>query len=636
MKYIVTLICLLLIPAGSICAQTVPMPTAPGQNSQPQMSEKELQEFYEMMEFLSTLDEKELQALEQLGRDVLISMSINPDDPEQLAALFNEQPVAQAPVPTTTEQVAEPLEPKAEIVSTETHAKVRDMLTRLIAQLNSLRQKVVHSSPDNALRTWRTELDDLVFYLTVINKKEHHERLITKEFAQLLKQIRQLADAMNTHEPLFVIRDTPAEDFDDPYEILGISSSATEDEIEEAFYAISENKDPEIVKKRLTTEGVSGKDLERAVKEARRSFNIIQDAHEKLIDAKLRAQVDREHSAQITYNQAAHKSSDAALQSIIRALTNSLYNQLLLTNLEAFLKKYEPQELAKKKQMEQSEALRRKEQEAAGRTRAYPSPGGPFEPTVRLSGGGSSNAPGYYGGSGYDPYGGYPDYGGYNQQQLGGTPGTSPAAASSKGGPSAKPKDEKKTEDKKEDSGKKGQKAAKGESPKALKNILELFTKVQDDLKKFKEVYNQPQPAVKKLFTDLPSYMHTDITAKPINAKLNDNIDEFMKNAKLDDLQKHLKSLRKSLEKGVSERLRARYLDTWKPLYNDFYKKDFTELLTAIQDSLDPNNLDKDKAQTHLATQQFTLAQLAQVTEMLNDDFAKIESILNPPKKKTP
>ncbi|HVX01204.1 MAG TPA: hypothetical protein VHA52_12340, partial [Candidatus Babeliaceae bacterium] len=301
---LINLLLLLLLPA----AQTISQPQPPFANL-PMINEGELKE---MFDYLSTLSPDELEELNQIGRNMLTQMGINPDTLEPMATA----PTPEAQPTPTAPALPAPPEPTVSY-SPYTKEKVQETLDKLIERLQRIRQK--NSSSESISLT--RELDQLIRYLHIINKKRHHERLLEVDFAPLIKALQQLADTLDIYEPLFVIDTFIVESpIDNPYDLLGVSLDATPEQLEAAFARLQTTKNPEAIKRELEPLGIQGAELEQAIKEAQLSFNIITDAYEILKDKKSKQQIDRELQAQLAQHREAAKGSIKALQYIQEAL----------------------------------------------------------------------------------------------------------------------------------------------------------------------------------------------------------------------------------------------------------------------------------------------------------------------------
>jgi len=451
----------------------------------PQMSEKDL---HEMVNFLDGLSDQELKELEDLGRQVLTDMGydaetlepLNPNTPS-LKDLYAAQPTPVVETPTTP---TAPLVVET-IVNTE---ELEEYFTKFLKHLHTTQQKA--QSPilaDRKLSRWIPELRDINFYVTVIAHSEHLKRLLTPEFETMLKHIKELGLALITYEPLVRIQEPVYEVTDDSYEILGITPSASQEDIEEAYEKIKKQKSPDAIKEKLTKEGLVEKDIKRATKEAQLTMSIITDAYEKLQDPKTREQVDRERLAHTQQQGSLEKGSQKALDSLTNAISTAIYTHQLIDELEQFLKKYEPAQLEQKKALEKAEEDRKKEQLEAAKKKVTPTPGGQLEAAPRASS--ASNA-GYdnYGGYGYPAYDYgnqyYPDYAGMSQPGSLGA-GSPTAGKAGKSGAKDGKKDGGKKDGKDKESGSDGKKDEKGKQEKSSADELkDLFKTITDPMNK--------------------------------------------------------------------------------------------------------------------------------------------------------
>lgn len=687
MKYSKLFILIVLLISHTIFAQQMPpMPApavppmgvgpgpgagigVPGLPPELMMSE---QEFNEMMQFLSTLDEKELQELERLGREALKEMGIDPDTLE---------PIPGAQPPTLAEPAAPPsLEPMPELpprpmLSAETREELAHLLTHLIEQLSILRHK---AGIENScgLRSWIQELDGLIYYLRVINVPRHHERLLEKEYKNLLIGLQELDAAITREEDFMAAAARPVIMEDDPYEILGVSSRATLEEIEMAYEALAAQKRPEAVRRQRQAEGLTGKDLERAVKEARLSFDIIEDAYEKLSDPKVRAQVDRECSAALEHVLENEQGVHASMARVLQAFSDAIYSRRLLDEIEKFLKKYAPEELAQKKAMELAEKQRLQEQAEAAKRRPMTSPGGPYERPGRIDKS-FGNLPSNY----------------FPPLDVGRTP--SPTVTP------GLPRDlaEKKAEDKKADAKKpekKDEKKEKEEAEKKKKEEAKLVSEYNDVKKLFDKVakhFGKIQKVMQveanhNLLESLPEYLfpsgvkkrrvpihkrapkkgpgaveeteqkieettgspaeeeaeEAEIeeigeapaeapgeTPKVVDESLNVKLEALAKQLDLPALLKDLKSIRTKISKMRDDRLKGSTKEAWNKLWKA-YGEVPKAFATRLSYKRDDQRMPEEKVRAHIGTvdEPKILATFYEQVEKVRETMEKINKVMNP------
>lgn len=350
------------------------------------------QEFEELMKQLSTMSEEELKAYEQqlrasmspeelaevdrMQEQILRDMgfdqkTIDEMRAQQAGTTAPEASTTAATTPTTQEEKQEKL--ILTVPSDHSPEEIAQMLKHLLRHLHELRKKAtIRHTATKRLVQWIEVLSDLTYYLEVINKPIHHKLLASQESKNLFISINNLHNTLRKYEPLFVV-ENPLEsaliddeaDEEDPYEILGVSFDASQEEIDETYEILAATKDPKKVEAQLRSQKLSEKDIQRGTKRARDTFAIITDAYEQLSDKKLRTQIDRAISAKLESQRAQLNASQKALSALLETLNSEVYDKQLLKTLEKFLQQYAPKELAQKKEMEAAEAARKKEQEAA-------------------------------------------------------------------------------------------------------------------------------------------------------------------------------------------------------------------------------------------------------------------------------
>lgn len=591
----------LIIGTGLLQAQQPGMPPfpQPGQNGMitpiPGMNDFAMTEaeFNEMLEFLSTLKPEELEELEMIGRNILQQQGIDPDTLQPVGA------PAQRPQPGEQKGAAQPIKeqpvvqkPEEPKVAPGDLQDVRALVARLSRRIESLLQKL-SAQPRRVtpLRAIASEMIDMSIDLRIMSNKDLALRLATPESEALKASLYSLDRELEKFEELALSRPKPARyDDDDPYSILGLSYTADEDEIEEAFAAREATKSPAAVRAAESARGVSGKDLERMVKDARRTFAFIEDAYDQLRDPKMRAHVDRQHAALIESEKQVLERARSAEQSLAEAITNALYSERFIEEVEQFFRRYEPTALALKKSMESEEAARKQELEQATYITPYPTYGSYDLPTQYgesrgSSYGGDSYYPSSYGGYG-DSYGssdssGYPSFGESSDSGRKGS-GSGDAPAGSK--PDMK-KEDKKEEASDKESGKpdkkdKGSDKKSGDKKKKKeKSPPEIMDSLAKELKSFDEAFKKPEAA--QLIGSLSDYLRKPIADDaPVDPDLNEKITTVMRELTLEKITDEFQALAKSVDALATGDKKARVLP---PQMMNFYSKKWAELEQGVQ-----------------------------------------------------
>lgn len=317
------------------------------------ISEKELEQLYNVLQNMS---DEELQEIETLSKNMLKDMGY---DPETL------QPINAVPQPIVPqkEKFAMPAKPEPQITRVEpepskiTLATVPALLQSLIDQLIQLQTKAATSEQanDRRLQQVLSDLHHLLYDLKVINKPHHHKRLALPEFDKLRNTLSRLDTALTAATSQFTSAQRE-ELWENPYTLLGVDPSATQEEIDKAYESVKEQIGPDAVSARMAKEGRDPQDIKRATKEAELNFEFITEAYEKVKDPESRAIIDKERLAQLKKKEATARATKHAIDMAVSALNNAIFEHLLLNELETFLKKYEPAELEMRKRMEEAEA----------------------------------------------------------------------------------------------------------------------------------------------------------------------------------------------------------------------------------------------------------------------------------------
>lgn len=402
------------------------------------------EDFNRMINELSKMSDEERAELEQMGRQMLSNAGIDPDTGKLMEA---KAPSVEAPATKPSEG---PASVEVKTVKVQTAENVADVLSTIEKNSASLRQKAQGNGEiTRRLAQWEDALNELIFYIKVINKKEHINRLTTQDFQELFNHLQLLARQLKASQPSIVLPPVASNE-DNPYFIMGLAHDATQDQIKQRFKELEKQYTPATIKKRMRAEGALSNEINREIRAAKLTFSLIEDAYGQLSDPKSRKLLDEKLAEKKSGTLS--KNAQQALTKTIEALSNSVYQNKLLQELQDFLKKYEPEQLAHHQKLEAAQAERKKEQEALAKAKpvlnptqydkAYPQQLAPA-PQLR----GAPRGGGMYGDNYWqDPY--YQNYG-YPQQSRGGQGESSPAKKPSSGGKSAEDvaKDKKKEEE---------------------------------------------------------------------------------------------------------------------------------------------------------------------------------------------
>ncbi len=206
------------------------------------------------LERLSKLTPEELDA--EL-RKALMEMGIDPDTGEPLGA-------SAAPLATTSEPTTTATSTAAPVASADDVASIKAMLKRLAKSLENIQLKLsLHPEHSGALSGFTQELADLTYYVKVINHKSRLVTLLDEKYQNIVKALSSLEKTVSTQEPRveFIVEESSSPS---AYTILGVERGASDDEIEEAFEKLSEEKSPESVRESLKDQNLTEKELKKS------------------------------------------------------------------------------------------------------------------------------------------------------------------------------------------------------------------------------------------------------------------------------------------------------------------------------------------------------------------------------------
>ncbi len=358
-KSVLTAACMFILSmsiTSTIQSAAMPPSAFPGMD----ISEKELESLYNVLQNMS---DDELQEIETLSKKMLADMGydpetlkpINPTTPP-LPSLPQKEHAAPMPPKAELKPIAEPEPPKITLES------IPSLLSSLISQLTIIRTKASSTqSNDRRLNQWISDINELIYYLKVIDTPTQHKRLALPEFNTLRETLVRLNSRLTSATPSFSTNENDSELWENPYEMLNLEPSATQSQIEQAYDSLKHQIGPDAVRERLTREGLEIGAIKRAVKEAELSFEFITDAYEKIKEPESRAIINREREALQQKKDLSTGSTKKAIDLLTTAFSNAIYQEQVLNGLETFLKKYEPTQAEMRKRMEEAEAARLQE-----------------------------------------------------------------------------------------------------------------------------------------------------------------------------------------------------------------------------------------------------------------------------------
>ncbi|MGE0206661.1 MAG: hypothetical protein AB7R69_02315, partial [Candidatus Babeliales bacterium] len=494
-----------------------PARPAPGAKMPP-ISEAELQE---MLQVLETLDQETLDALAKIGEDYIKEMESQGKDPFQ--ELFGvptppelkEQqtaPVAQ-PMPELPKlEQPKPIElPKMCLESKE----LQGILKNLIAKINAISHKAESNRAyADKLKEWKYNIQDMLYYFHALAEDKLLKYLPEKEFAPLCKTLRELEQALNYLEPLFIVKEVELEEVN-PYTLLGTTTDASWQEVNKSYQKLYTEKSPQALEKELKSEGKSETEIKEAVKEAQKERETFSEAYNIIMQ--------KEQTKQV-------------FDSILQNYNKAIYQNNLIKEMVNVLSKYEPEALKLKQEQEELEKKARQAQEEALRVR-YPS----FSPRARDLDtgffGGSDFLPGYEGRDSFKPSfdgpAGQTGKPAFEPTKI--DEGKEPSKASAK-------KPEAKKDEKGKDKGEQPKKPApRKPDTKAGEDKLKTITKNFEALERSINEESMGAPAGKELFKGFAAFLEKDPSENTEYEKAK-NI-----NNRLLEMERHLRAIKNEL-----------------------------------------------------------------------------------------
>lgn len=172
------------------------LPLAPQGNAMlPMPSEEEMKE---IQKFLDTLSPEELDELAKIGEEIIQTAE------KEGRPLFGPAPTTQ-PVPkpvksvATTHTVKETNQekPKERVLSSKEKSRIQRILSGLVDVIASIRQKATSDETLlQLLAPLNTSLNDLTYYLNVVNYSKHLVHLTDTEFTPLNDNLRKLYEQL--------------------------------------------------------------------------------------------------------------------------------------------------------------------------------------------------------------------------------------------------------------------------------------------------------------------------------------------------------------------------------------------------------------------------------------------------------
>lgn len=280
------------------------------------------------------------------------------------------RPKKMIPSPITTENDDGGAASIPEKPAPETIKLVKELLDTIIYHLDSLILKTVDDTIFIATRPALLEIQTLRFLLTAINKSEFHTRLAQNSYAKIRDTLSELSRALTKREPRVTapVVEAPEEELKTPYETLGVSPRASDEEIKIAYEALLKKHDPEKVAKKLEAEDASEEDITREMLKADIARTEIVEAWNEIgRDPKMREQADRIIQAKDQERIEQYRITYDRTENLVTELGKYIF--ALLTTVENIIRQYEPEALKQKEAMEEMENARLQEREKLLSTR---------------------------------------------------------------------------------------------------------------------------------------------------------------------------------------------------------------------------------------------------------------------------
>lgn len=406
---------------------------------------KELEQNPEQLEafkqVLNNLPPEAIQAAAEEGQRMLSQMT--PEQLNQFADTLKVDPnmlkMSGTPAPMdfpepaprrAPEKVESERKPAAPRAQPAKMGEIKSIISSLINHLESLLQKGNASDfIGYRISSVKRDIALLLYYLKIINKDIHLERLTQAAHEKIYKTVKDLATTVSREEPKITLSQEESE-FLSPYDTLGVSfdkikaydrSKAFDKSkkvIDAAYHKLIKKHNRHAVKKRLLEVGASDEDIEAQLQLTNLARERIEEAYEAISDPKMREQINRGLTRKDTQSVFGDKQSRRALKEITQAVNTALFASIN-DNLERFIQQYAPEEMKKKKFLEEAEKTHLEELKWKAFRQPVIAHTGQIEPQVTLPRPAQAPSEGYgygYPGSQY-PAGMYP--GAYQQPWAG-------------------------------------------------------------------------------------------------------------------------------------------------------------------------------------------------------------------------
>jgi curved DNA-binding protein CbpA len=339
------------------------------------------------------------------------------------------------------------------------------------------------------------DLEEFGYYAYSMRQPKLLKYGTTPAFVTLYDNITRLSSIIEEYEPLLFVADPATQD---PYTVLGVSKTATSDQIERSYLRLLRKYNPERVISDLDEQDISDHMKEKALKKADKKFKEIEKAY---------------------YDIQRIEKARSAFEAIKQAFVQ--YINPILIDAHTLLQAYQPEALALKEAQDQREAEAKALAKEAGEKEAPYAPyvfEFKFPSTYGGDYGAGSNSKGYYtppsyptasygteytSGLGSTPYS--PSYGGTPSHALA---GSGSSGSSSSDGKKTDDKESKEQDKELEKKKKEKEKAKQEETSFAIK--LTLRKEVLDKIAAYLDDTYDGKNKRSSLFTNFYTYLETD------------------------------------------------------------------------------------------------------------------------------
>lgn len=481
-----------------------------GPGGLPDMSDEDIEAFINVIENLpqdvkdelTKVGEDIIQRAEKLGKDPFELINEAAQKGQDVFEYTDKLIGDQAPAVEVKQEISTPIEKPVEIkpelkpeISETQVEQVEVLIENIIDALNSLRLKsIADRTKVEALIPFKFYIDDLIYYLEVIKDEALIKHLHAKEFEELLNNLKTLHADLVGKEVQLVIQEFSLEGYN-PYEILGLPTTASTQEIVKAYEQRTKELEPNTKKRELKAQGKSDEEIQEILDGLRNEFEELSDAYQII---------------------ASKEQNEFLFNSILRAIKEANTSKNLIDDIQKLLKRYEPEALAIKKEQESLEQKAREEQKKMLETQfVFPA----YEPRMPDRKRYEPARPDYASPFDYKPSAGLPSGPKSPDVSLPTPPTPSKPKKDDKKKDDGKKKEEpkKKKEEGKKEEGKKPEEAKKEKGPKLEegdeKKVHDQMVLLKNSVKGLEKMIEKDDYESGKLFDHFQRFLGTGIPA---------------------------------------------------------------------------------------------------------------------------